>query len=148
MTTDVVTCHPFTWLAEAARLMWEGRIGFLPVVEPDTGKLVGVITDRDGFMAAYTQGKRLWDIPVHVAMAREVKSCRADAQIEEAEQMMGTNRIRRLPVVDADERVIGVLSLDDIARWAAREGDELIEQEVAVALGTISSPREASLAQH
>jgi CBS domain-containing protein len=145
MSTDVVTCQPETWLAMAAKRMWDHRIGFLPVVDPTSGELVGTLTDRDGFMAAYTQGKRLWDLPVGVAMAHAPKSCRADAPIEEAEQLMGTHRVRRLPVVDGANRVIGVLSLDDIARWAARTGDELLEQEVAVALGTIASAPDGEL---
>jgi len=148
MMANVVTCHPDSWLTEAAKLMREHEIGFLPVVDRKTGVLVGVLTDRDGFMAAFAEGKRLWDIPVRAAMNREVKSCKADAPIEEAEQIMGTNRIRRLPVVDEANHPIGLLSLDDIARRAALEGNEAIELEVAAALGAISRAREGLAFRH
>lgn len=146
MTAPAITCNPETPLGEVARLMWTKDIGFLPVVAKDTGQLVGVITDRDALIGAYTNGKLLWEIPTEVSMARAVKTCRADMQVEEAEQIMGTNQVHRLPVVNGEGRLVGVISLNDIARRAATDADETLEQEVAVALGTICRPRaEASV---
>jgi CBS-domain-containing membrane protein len=79
---------------------------------------VGVVTDRDVCMAAYTQGKPLRAIPVTVAASRSVHSVRPDAAVEVAEAVMKMHRIRRLPVLDIGGNLVGMLSLADIVRCA------------------------------
>jgi len=105
-------------LNRAAQLMWEQNCGAVVVVDPD-GKLAGIVTDRDTCMAAYTQGRTLSSIPVQVAMARDVVRCHADESETEVMHRMAEHQVRRLAVVDDDDRPIGVISLTDLARAAA-----------------------------
>jgi CBS domain-containing protein len=138
------TCRPTDTLNRAAELMWEHDCGCLPVVD-DERRLVGMITDRDACMAAYTQGRRLEDMPVRSAMSGDVRSCHADDSLATAEHAMQQHQVRRLPVVDAERRVVGILSLNDIAVAAAVEqgrGREAISRdEVATTLGAICKRR-------
>jgi CBS domain-containing protein len=112
-------CHPGDSLSRAAQLMWENSCGGLPVVDHDS-RPVGFLTDRDVCMAAYTQGNPLAAIRVESAMARKVISCRTDDDIEAAAARMRTKGVRRMPVVNEQGTLAGVLSLDDIAHEAAR----------------------------
>ena len=123
MTKPAVTCSQDDSLNTAARLMWEHDCGSLPVLGDD-GKVVGVLTDRDVCMAAYTQGRPLSAIRAATAMARQVYSCRSNEAIEAAEELMADKHIRRLPVVDAEGHPVGVLSLNDLARAVASAGKE------------------------
>ena len=147
MTREVKACGPNDSLNRAAQLMWENDCGFLPVVSVDgDGRVIGVITDRDACMAAYTQGRPLTDIPVSAAMAHEAISCRAGDGISQAESQMRDNQIRRLPVVDAQGRLAGIISINDIAREARREAasggrKEVGQQDVAETLAAICQPR-------
>ncbi|MGZ6143868.1 MAG: CBS domain-containing protein [Myxococcales bacterium] len=139
MVSDVVTCRDTASLGEAAKLMWEHDIGFLPVIG-ENGALVGVITDRDGFIAAYFQGHPIWEIPVRTAMSPRIASLKPDAEVDEAEQIMAEFQVHRVPVVK-DGKLVGVISLNDLARSAAGEFNEEFEEEVALTLGAISHPR-------
>jgi CBS-domain-containing membrane protein len=80
-----------------------------------------MITDRDICMAAYTQGKPLQEIRVQSAMSKDVVSCKSTDSLEQAEELMRRNKVRRLPVVDAEKRLVGLLSLHDVARAALSE---------------------------
>ena len=139
MASSPITCRETATLGEAAQLMWEHDIGFLPVVD-DKGGLAGVITDRDGYMAAYFQGVPLSAIPVRAAMSTYVATVLPEAEVDEAELTMSDFQVHRLPVVDAG-KLVGVISLNDIARKAAGEANELLEEEVALTLGSIAQPR-------
>lgn len=145
MNQPAVTCRPEDTLNTAAQLMWERDCGAIPVVNED-GALVGMLTDRDICMAAYTQGTALSAIPVQNAMARQIFTCHADNSLRDAEQLMSEKQIRRLPVVDGDERIIGVISLNDIARYAAsaRPGDSF-ERDLTNTFAAICEPRPHAL---
>jgi CBS domain-containing protein len=143
MVSEVITCKDTDKLGEAARLMWERDIGFIPVVSSESGALVGVITDRDGFIAAYFQGKPLWEIPVTSAMSARIATCPPEAGIEDAERLMREFQVHRLPVTGKDGKVVGVISINDFARQAATDADEELEEKVAVTLGAICEPRSA-----
>jgi CBS domain-containing protein len=145
MVRNVKTCRQDDMLNSAAQLMWENDCGCVPVVSSDgTGAVVGVVTDRDVCMAAYTQGKRLFEISVTTAMAHKVISCRVSDDLKQVEYSMRESRIRRLPVLDAYGRLQGIISLDDIAREAEQErlgGKEKESIEVAHTLAEICEPR-------
>jgi CBS domain-containing protein len=146
MSRNVKTCVSHDTLNRAAQLMWENDYGCVPVVD-DEGRAVGMITDRDVCMAAYTQDGLLSRSQVGSAMARDVRSCRPTDTVAEAESIMRAAQVRRLPVIDAESHVIGLLSLNDIARELAREratsgGPELSSEEVAETLGAICALRE------
>ena len=147
MTRNVETCHPADSLSVAARIMWERDCGCVPVVDEPNGaaRVVGMITDRDVCMAAYTQGRSLAAIDVGSAMARIVHSCRPKDSVKEAMKIMEANRLRRLPVVDQDDRLVGLLSLADAAREVARaQGHattELTDARLGELIEAISAPR-------
>ena len=140
MTHGVKTCRPQDSLNTAAKLMWDNNCGSIGVVG-DAG-VVGMLTDRDICMAAYTQGRPLSEVQVSSAMSKTLFSCGPEDSLARAEEIMQTNRIRRLPVIDADNHLVGILSLDDIAREAMRERKgkkrvEITAEEVCDTFATI-----------
>lgn len=146
MQKDVRTCRADDTMNEAARAMWESDCGFVPVVETDgSGRVVGVITDRDICMACYTRGKSLRDLLVSEAMSGDVRVCKPGDSLASAEAEMRSGRVRRLPVVDASGQLLGVLSLADIARGfsssRARGTKGVTATEVGDLLAAVSEPR-------
>lgn len=131
MTRDVRLIAPDQPIQEAARLMAELDIGAVPVEEND--RLVGMITDRDIAVRAVAEGHGP-DTPVRQIMSPEVKYCFEDQSVDEVTQNMGDLRVRRLPVLDRDKRLVGILSLGDLAI------DETAQDEAGEALGRISRP--------
>jgi len=150
MTANPKTCQPNDNLDAAARIMWEADCGAVPIVDND-GRVIGLVTDRDICMAAYTQGQPLRSIPLTVAMAKNVLTCRADDDVGAAESIMREARVRRLPVVDHDDRLVGMLSLNDLAREAVHEGvrrDAPQPDDLARTLAAICEPRQPIMAVH
>ena len=145
MTHAPVTCPIDGTLDQPARLMWEFDCGTVPVVNDD-GRLTGVVTDRDICMAAYINGKALAHIPVATAMAHSVVAIHENDEIEQAEMLMRDNQVRRLPVVDGDGRPVGLISMSDIARHAARIHRSGVDREVVRTLAAVSTPRNGAAA--
>jgi len=143
MSAPAIVCRSSETLNAAAQLMWDCDVGAAPVVS-DEGTIVGMITDRDVCMSAYTQGMSLDCIPVHTAMAKVVFSCRPTDSLDTVERMMVDKRIRRVPVVDAQGRPVGMVSLNDIARFAASRNKPTFEHEVTHTLAAIGQPRSAA----
>ena len=117
MTSEVTACRPETNLAEAVKLMWERDCGVLPIVKAD-GKLSGMITDRDICVAIATRGKTADRIAVSDVTAGTTYTCGPDDDATVALQTMKSQRVRRLPVVDAEGRLKGILSLNDVVTHA------------------------------
>jgi CBS domain-containing protein len=117
MTTALYTCRRDTNLGEATRLMWMGNCGFLPVLGID-GRVCGVITDRDICIALGTRNKLPGNVSVGEVASSKVYSCSPDEEIHAVLLTMRHGRVRRLPVVDADGKPVGVLSMDDILMHA------------------------------
>ena len=115
MTREPKTCRAADPMTRAAQIMWDVDCGCVPVVDDD-GRPIAVITDRDICMAAYTRGLTLSAMSVASAAARRVIAVREDETIATAEQLMREYRLRRLAVVSADGRLVGVLSLSDLGR--------------------------------
>lgn len=143
MTRDVKTCRPTDTLHEAARIMWENDCGCLPVVDHE-GRPCGMITDRDLCMAAYMQDRALRDLTVDGPMSKDLGTCGEGDPVDAAERVMREKQVRRLPVVGADGRLIGLISLNDIVREVAREvreGEaEIAEDELVGTMATICEP--------
>lgn len=137
MTKPVVTILVQESLGVAAQKMWDNDCGVLPVVGDD-GRLVGILTDRDICMSAWSQGRQVNAIRAEEAMAKQVFSVRSDQEIGVAEMMMAEHQVRRVPVVDANEKPIGILSMNDLAREAARSGSR-IKDGVARAVRTLAA---------
>ncbi len=143
MSKPAVTCPRDTTVEHAAWLMWEFDCGVIPVVD-DEGRAVGIVTDRDICMAAYTQGRPLRDIPVTTAMAHHVVVIHADDGVDTAEHLMADNQIRRLPVVDHNGVVIGVVSLNDVARLAGGAKRLGVDRALVNTMAAVSRPRSAA----
>jgi CBS domain-containing protein len=119
MTKEVRSCHPEDGLDQAARMMAQGDCGCVPVADAD-GRCVGMLTDRDICLAAYATGKRLVELHVADVMAKQVVSCLPHDDIAAAELMMRQHQIRRLPVLGFEDQLVGIVSLNDLSRAAAR----------------------------
>ncbi|HTJ83284.1 MAG TPA: CBS domain-containing protein [Polyangiaceae bacterium] len=142
MSGGVRTCTTADTLNTVARLMWENDCGCVPVIDADA-RPIAMITDRDVCMAAYTQGKPLDQISVGSAASRGVVTVSVDDTLEEAEAMMQKYRIRRVPVVGADGRVAGVLSMNDLARHVQRtrnRSDSLSAESIVRTLAAVGQP--------
>lgn len=124
MSHPAVTCHVNDPASIAAHLMWDHDCGIIPVVRDD-GKLAGVITDRDICMAALTQARSLDEILVNSAMATHVISAAPDLRLADAERLMAKHRVRRLPVVDADGKPIGMISMNDLTIESVQPDTEM-----------------------
>ena len=143
MNRDVSTCQRDHTLDCTVRIMSEQDCGIVPVVD-ELSRVIGVITDRDVCIAAYTQGRPIQEIPAWSIMSRHVHTCRADDPIERAEQIMREYRVRRLPVTDGGGRLLGLLSLSDIARHLRLVGipttKGLDPMEISLTLEAVSKP--------
>jgi CBS domain-containing protein len=116
------TCEPDETLSEAARKMRGSNCAFLPVTAGAGSEcLVGMITDGDIRMAAQLRGRSLDELRARDAMARDVRVCNPGDGVVKAEAIMQQARIPCLPVVDEARRLLGVLSLADVAFEAERE---------------------------
>lgn len=144
MTHGVRTVRPGDALNTAAQTMWEADCGCVPVVDQDS-RVVGVLTDRDICMAAFTRGLPLTEIRVDSTMATQVHSCRPGDTVSAAEQTMRARQVRRLPVIDDQGRLVGILSLNDIAIEAAREREykqrDVSVDEVTLTLAAVCAHR-------
>jgi CBS domain-containing protein len=147
MSHDVRTIRPNDTLAAAAQAMWDRDCGALPVVDAEE-RVVGMLTDRDACMAGLMAGKPLTEIPVERAMSKRLVSCRPDDTVKTAEASMRQHQIRRLPVLDDRSRLVGILSLNDIAIEASgerlRKEREVTAEEVGLTLGAICRHRTPS----
>jgi CBS domain-containing protein len=148
MTRDVATVAPDATAFDAARMMWQHDCGFVPVVHPLSQKVLGIVTDRDLCMASFTQGLPLRDIPLGPVMSRAVCECRPTDDLEEVHAKLRSAQVHRLPVIDERGRLVGVVSLNDLARHAARKhGPSASSERAAVAetLGRVNAPRTSTV---
>ena len=112
MSSDVNIANPQQSIREAAKMMAEIDAGVLPVGEND--RLVGIITDRDIAVRAVAAGKGP-ETPIREVMSTEVKYCFEDDDLDEVAQNMADIKLRRLPVLNDEKRLVGIISLADIA---------------------------------
>lgn len=143
MSRDVATCSPGDSLAHAAQLMWDHDCGAVPVLDAE-GRVTAMLTDRDICMAAWSTGRPLTAIRVDEAASRAVHTVTESDTIELAEARMRAHQVRRLPVLDADGRLCGLLSIGDVARHVHRTPsypyEALASESVALTLAAISRP--------
>ncbi len=138
MSGEVRTCTPQDSLQQAAEQMWNRDCGALPVIDGE-GRVVGMVTDRDVCMHALMSGRRLQDCLVADAMSVDVCSCGASDSIEAAQALMRSRRVRRLPVIDGDHRLVGILSINDLALHVRDRRDAGVPPEaVAATLTSVS----------
>jgi CBS domain-containing protein len=139
--TDVMTAEPQccgldTNLAAAAEMLWIKDCGVLPVVED--GKLAGIITDRDISIALGTRFKPADQMSVREVATRQVHTCSAEDDVQAAMEIMRRARVRRLPVVDEEGRVEGVLAFNDLVLAVDRTHGAITYEAVINTLKAIS----------
>ena len=113
MTAKPKTCTGDTSLAAAAALMLDGDCGILPVVD-EQGKLVGIVTDRDMYIALATRNARASDVTVGEVARKQVFTCEPDDDVHAALATMKQHRVRRLPVEGFGGTVAGIVSMNDL----------------------------------
>lgn len=131
MSRNVRTLSPSNTIADAAMAMEELNVGVIPVCEGDT--LLGVVTDRDIVVRAVAQGLG-GDTPLAKVMSTDIRTARESDDLDTVLADMASSQIRRLPVLDAEKRLIGIISIGDIAL----KGQD--EEDVGQSLGEISAP--------
>ena|SRR5438477_3451732 len=136
MTRNVDMADPDMTLDKAARLMAEADVGLLPVSEDE--RLVGMITDRDIAVRAVARGKDPSRTTIREAMTDHVLYCYEDESVDTAAENMAKLQIRRMPVVNREKRLVGVISLADIAR-------KCDSKQASYALRHIAEPTRESL---
>jgi len=126
--TDRPRCvSPETPLSEAAQLMESENVGALPVLDGE--ELAGMVTDRDIVVRAIAKGKDPRGMPVREVTTRDVVTVRPDQDLSDALELMASHQVRRLPVVDDDNRLIGVLAQADVALEAKEKAvGEMVEE--------------------
>jgi len=135
MTGGVRSMTPQQTLAEAAKVMDELNVGVVPVCDGD--RLVGMVTDRDIVVRGLARDLDPRQCKLADVMSGHVRTARPDDDVDEVLGEMASSQIRRMPVVDANDRLVGILSIGDIAAKSPED-----EEDVALSLGDISSPAE------
>jgi CBS domain-containing protein len=116
MTKNPVCCLPDDMVVKVAQLMKRENIGPIPVIEnEETRKLVGIVTDRDLALKIVAEGRDAKSTKVEAVMTHEVVTCRADDDLQRALDAMSEHQLRRIPIVDNDNKIVGIISQADVA---------------------------------
>ena len=144
MTRDVQCCGPDTNLAAAAKMMWDSDCGVLPILNVQ-GQVMGMITDRDICMAASTTNRVPSAVTAWETASGKAITCRADEDVKTALARMEEGKVRRLPVVDEDGILQGILSMNDLVLAAGehrgRSAPPLSVEDVVRTLKSICAHR-------
>ena len=122
---DVMTANPRTvsdrdTVIDVARIMRDQDTGIVPVV--DGKKIIGLITDRDIVVRAIAEGKDVQNVRVNEVMTKQIRSVNEDSTVDEVLNLMGSAEIRRVPVVNKSNELVGILSIGDLASKTNRDG--------------------------
>lgn len=139
MSTPPHTCQPTTDLAAVTKLMWDQDCGFVPVVDAG-GHLAGVLTDRDICVAAATRRQPPERIAAAQAMSTGVHACLPADTLDAALGTMAKFRVRRVPVIDTEGQLVGVVSMNDLVRAVGRRGGPSANAVVS-ALAAVCAPQ-------
>jgi CBS domain-containing protein len=116
MTKNPVCCKPEDTAATAAQLMQRENIGSIPVIENDqTQKLVGIVTDRDLALRVVAQGYDAKSTNVEAVMTRQIVTCQAEDDMQKAIDAMAEHQLRRIPIVDNANKIVGIIAQADVA---------------------------------
>jgi CBS domain-containing protein len=116
MTKNPVCCLPSDNVANVAAMMKRENIGPIPVIENEqTRKLVGIVTDRDLAMKVVAEGRDAKSTKVESVMTHKVVTCRAEDDLQKALDTMSEHQLRRIPIVDTNNKILGIISQADVA---------------------------------
>ena len=119
MTKNPVCCLPDEMVAKVAQLMKRNNVGSIPVIENEqTRKLVGIVTDRDLTLKIVAKGLDAKSTKTEAVMTRKVVTCLAGDDLQKALDAMAEHQLRRIPVVDQDHKVVGIIAQADVATRA------------------------------
>jgi CBS domain-containing protein len=151
MMRTPASCAADTNLAAAVEILWNRNCGMLPIVTPE-GKVSGVVTDRDICIALGTRDRRAAEITVGEVQPQKLFTCHVDDDIHTALTILASAKVRRLPVVDREGKLQGVLSLDDVVLHtitsAAGRVPELSNSEVVDYLKRVYRPNLPEVVRH
>jgi CBS domain-containing protein len=143
MTHNPQCCSPEDDLATVANVMWDLDVGCVPITG-DGHRIAGMVTDRDIAMAAMLNGKPLHDLRVENVMAKQIVTAKLGDRLRTVQELMRKSKVRRLPVVDGDKKVVGVVSLHDLVRAAKQDRRRFFPdvrmKDVALTIAEISEP--------
>jgi CBS domain-containing protein len=116
MTKEPVCCLPDDTVAKAAQLMQRDNIGSIPVIDNDkTQKLVGIVTDRDLVLKVIAKGQDAKTTKVETVMTHQLVTCLAEDDLQKALDAMAEHQLRRIPIVDANKKIVGIIAQADVA---------------------------------
>ena len=122
---DLITIAPSATVYEAIELMDAKNIGSLLVLNV-RGKIAGIFAERDAFRKVLLAGKSAKEVPVKVAMTKKVIYASPEDTVDDCMALMTQKRIRHLPVIDSQERIVGIISIGDLVKFVASEQDAMI----------------------
>ena len=125
MCNEIITCTPGSTVYEAARLMQTNRIGCIPICDSNNC-MIGIVTDRDLVLRCIANDKDAKETTLSEIMTTNVCTCKENDDMQDAQTKMGREQIRRLPVVDDNGKVVGMLTLGDLAQNDIEIGQEEI----------------------
>ena len=138
MKTSVECVTPDESVVSAARLMRDGNLGFLPVCEEYSGRVLGAVTDRDIALRLVAERRPLWT-RVEDVMTRDVIACSPDDDLDAAHDLMAENQVSRIMCIDDDDQLVGVISLSDVAQMDGTHAVRTLEQ-VSAREANLQSP--------
>ncbi|HEY4159172.1 MAG TPA: CBS domain-containing protein [Polyangiaceae bacterium] len=146
MTTNVASLQSREPLSAAAQRMWECDCGAIPVTEDGSSRVIGMITDRDICMATWTKNRAPSAIELAEVISRELYFCAPEDGLSTAGNLMRQKQVRRIPVLDENRNLVGILSLADIASYSQpleprTFGSEIAPSDLAATLANICHPR-------
>jgi CBS domain-containing protein len=116
MTKNPVCCRPDDMVVKVAQLMQSENIGSIPVIENEqTQKLVGIVTDRDLALKIVAKGQDAKSTKVEAVMTRQIVTCRTGDDLQMALEAMAEHQLRRIPIVDDDDKIVGIIAQADVA---------------------------------
>lgn len=136
MSRNPRVCAPNDTLLDVIRTMKELDVGYMPICGQEN-RLLGVLTDRDVALA-FSRNDRPSDLKVSQYMTRDPITCRPNDDVFDAQQRMEEHQVRRVPVVDEDNRLLGIIATADLARHATTSRE--IESELPMLIESISQP--------
>jgi CBS domain-containing protein len=129
MTPSPTCCHPEHTITEVAEIMQREDVGLVPIIESDRTKLIGVLTDRDIVLKVVAAGRDPRGTAVSEVMTSEPIACQEQDAIETVMQQMAAHQVRRIPIVDNDGAIVGIVSQADLATRLSnpRETGEVVQ---------------------
>jgi CBS domain-containing protein len=134
MTLSPTCCNPQHTTSEAAELMQREDVGLVPVTTQDGGKLIGVITDRDIVLKVVAEGRDPRSTGVTEVMSTDLTTCLPQESVETVMELMASRQLRRIPIVDPDGSLVGIVAQADVATRIANP------QETGQVVQAISEP--------